>query len=36
MKSSPFRLALAWGLVLIPLGWGVFQSLTKSLPLFQR
>ena len=27
--------AVSWVLVLIPLGWGVVQSVVKSLPLFQ-
>jgi hypothetical protein len=34
-KSSRLILAVSWILVLIPLGWGVFQSAVKSLPLFQ-
>jgi hypothetical protein len=33
--SSPLRIAAAWVFVLIPLGWGVVQSVVKSLPLFQ-
>ncbi len=33
--SSSLRVALAWLVVLIPLGWGVVQSLAKSLPLFR-
>lgn len=28
-------MATAWLIVLIPLGWGVYQSIVKSLPLFQ-
>lgn len=28
------RLAVAWLWVAIPLGWGVYQSVIKSLPLF--
>lgn len=30
------RLALvvAWAVVAVPLGWGVYQSVQKSLPLF--
>lgn len=28
-------LAVAWLWVAVPLGWGVFQSVQKSLPLFQ-
>ena len=34
-KSHPLRVAAAWLIVLIPLGWGVIQSVGKSLPLFQ-
>ena len=34
-KSSRLIFAVSWILVLIPLGWGVFQSAVKSLPLFQ-
>jgi hypothetical protein len=34
-KSSPLWIAFAWILVLLPLGWGVAQSVVKSLPLFQ-
>jgi hypothetical protein len=33
--SSPLLIVGSWLLVLIPLGWGVFQSVVKSLPLFQ-
>jgi len=28
------RLFIAWVWVALPLGWGVFQSVHKSLPLF--
>lgn len=35
-KTPTSRIALAWAIVLIPLGWGVFQSLVKSLPLFRN
>ncbi|HEV3167374.1 MAG TPA: hypothetical protein VGZ22_25415 [Isosphaeraceae bacterium] len=34
-KTSPLTLAVAWIVVAIPLGWGVYQSVVKSLPLFQ-
>jgi hypothetical protein len=34
-KTSALLIALAWIIVAIPLGWGVFQSVVKSLPLFQ-
>jgi hypothetical protein len=27
-------LILAWTWITIPLGWGVYQSIQKSLPLF--
>jgi hypothetical protein len=33
-KTSPLVLALAWLVVMVPLGWGVFESVKKSLPLF--
>jgi hypothetical protein len=35
-SSQTRRIAASWLLVLIPLGWGVYQSLVKSLPLFQQ
>jgi hypothetical protein len=28
------RLVLAWGWISLPLGWGVYQTILKSLPLF--
>jgi hypothetical protein len=28
-------LAIAWILIAMPLGWGVYQSVQKSMPLFQ-
>jgi hypothetical protein len=31
--KSPF-LFIAWIWVAVPLGWGVYQSVNKSLPLF--
>ena len=34
-KTSPLRLAVAWVIVAIPLGWGVYESVVKSLPLFR-
>ena len=34
-QSSPLLIAISWTIVLIPLGWGVVQSVVKSLPLFQ-
>jgi hypothetical protein len=33
-KSSLLLIAVSWIVVLIPLGWGVVQSVVKSLPLF--
>jgi hypothetical protein len=34
-KTSPLAIAIAWLIVTIPLGWGVYESVVKSLPLFQ-
>jgi hypothetical protein len=35
MKNSRrLRMTFCWLLVAIPLGWGVWQSIQKSLPLF--
>ncbi|WP_165229655.1 MFS transporter small subunit [Aquisphaera insulae] len=34
-RSSTPRVVLSWLIVLIPLGWGVVQSVTKSVPLFR-
>jgi hypothetical protein len=31
---SFWRLVVAWIVVGVPLGWGVFKSIEKSLPLF--
>ena len=31
---SPLAIAAAWLIVVIPLSWGVYQSVVKSLPLF--
>lgn len=33
-QSSPFLLVSAWLVVSLPLGWGVYESVKKSLPLF--
>lgn len=30
-----FPILSTWALVLIPLGWGVYQSVVKSLPLIK-
>ena len=32
--TPPLRVAAAWALVSVPLGWGVYQTLLKSLALF--
>jgi len=34
-NPSLLSLAIAWLLVAIPLGWGVYQTVVKSLPLFR-
>ena len=31
-RTSPLILAIAWLVVSIPLGWGVYQSVVKALP----
>lgn len=33
--TTPLQLALAWGLVGIPLTWGVIQTVINALKLFQ-
>jgi hypothetical protein len=33
-RSSPLILVIAWLVVSLPLGWGVYESVKKSLPLF--
>ena len=33
-KSSSVKLCLAWFVVAVPLSWGVFKSVQKSMPLF--
>jgi hypothetical protein len=33
-KTSTLRIVIYWMIVLIPLGWGVYESIIKSLPLF--
>ena len=33
-KSNRLMLCIAWVVVGIPLAWGVFKSVEKSLPLF--
>jgi hypothetical protein len=34
-KSSPAMIALAWILVGVPLGWGVYKSALNAVKLFQ-
>lgn len=34
-KTSTLSLAAAWIVVAIPLGWGVYQTVVKSIPLFR-
>jgi hypothetical protein len=31
---NALKLAIAWTWIALPLGWGVFQSVQKSMPLF--
>jgi hypothetical protein len=33
-KTSPAIVVLAWVVVAVPLGWGLYQSIMKSRPLF--
>jgi hypothetical protein len=33
-KTSTLRIVIYWMIVLIPLSWGVYESIIKSLPLF--
>ncbi len=34
-RTTPLHLVLAWGLVGIPLTWGVIQTVINALKLFQ-
>lgn len=34
-QTSPLFVALAWALVSIPLLWGVYETLRKTVALFQ-
>jgi hypothetical protein len=34
-KSSPATIALAWLLVCVPLGWGVYNTFLGAMKLFQ-
>ncbi len=33
-NSSVLKLTLSWAIVGLPLAWGVYQTVLKSLPLF--
>jgi hypothetical protein len=33
-KTSPFSVALAFLVVALPLGWGLYRSVKNSMPLF--
>jgi hypothetical protein len=35
-RNSVLRLALSWAIVGLPLAWGVYQTVLKSLPLFAK
>jgi hypothetical protein len=32
--TSPLQIAIAWAIVGVPLAWGVYQTVLKSVPLF--
>jgi hypothetical protein len=32
---QPGLVVLSWMIVVLPLAWGIYQSVVKSLPLFQ-
>src|SRR5262249_9191765 len=34
-RTSPLLLGFAWLVVSLPLGWGVYESVKKSVPLFR-
>ena len=34
-RTSRWSILAAWLIVSLPLSWGVYQSMVKSLPLFQ-
>ena len=34
-KTPAAAIVLAWLVATLPLGWGVYQSVVKSLPLFR-
>jgi hypothetical protein len=33
-KTSLLQIAISWAIVGLPLAWGVYQTVLKSLPLF--
>jgi hypothetical protein len=33
-RTSPLQIALSWIVVGVPLAWGVYQTVLKSVPLF--
>jgi hypothetical protein len=33
-RTSPLQIAIAWAIVGVPLAWGVYQTVLKSVPLF--
>ena len=33
-RMNSIKLTIAWIWIALPLGWGVYQSVQKSLPLF--
>ena len=33
-RTSPLKIAISWAIVGLPLAWGVYQTVLKSLPLF--
>jgi hypothetical protein len=34
LRISPLHIAISWAIVGMPLAWGVYQTVLKSLPLF--
>lgn len=36
MKTSLYKLIIAWMAVILPLSWGVYKSAIKSKPLFVK
>jgi hypothetical protein len=35
MNPTKMKVILFWLMVVVPLGWGVMQSVKKAMPLFQ-